>query len=154
MTSLSFTWCTHLAVSCNFYFFLCFYSFECVHVWPVFICLWPLRENATEGWWIPTGGSCAVRTLWENLQDPHHRGWPGRGSHIWCESGPPATTLSVHSACTWYVTVCVCVCGPKHRHAMIQWPNYRQFKLSKDILFGDWCNNRLRWQTVCCDWAE
>lgn len=118
------------------------------------LCLWPCREDPSEGWWIPTCGSCALWALWENLQDLHHGGRPGRGSHVWCESRLRANTLSVHDMWPFFIS-CVVL------NIDLQWHNGPMIdsgdkfrKLRKDILFGDWCNNRPRWSTVCWDFTE
>lgn len=82
LRSLFFTWSTSLEVRSHFHCSAVRRSSEQVVVIR-FLPLWSDRENPTAGWRTPAGDPCSSRTLRENLQNPHHWGRPGRGSHLW-----------------------------------------------------------------------
>lgn len=117
----------------------------CVCVFMVRVSVWLRRKEPTEGWWVPAGVTCSLRAVWENRQDLHHGGRPGRGSHLWCESGPPASTFFLFLR------------GSQQRHIKRQWTNDSWDNFSSkqwvEMLWLRWVNGNDTVSTSFWSWS-
>lgn len=96
-TSLCCIWCMSLEVSHSFFMALYLEYFSFNLFWTFFLVFGFCRKNSTKGRWVPSGDTCALRSMWEDLQNLHHGGRPGGGSYLWCGSSSHTAAVSVLS---------------------------------------------------------
>lgn len=102
------------------------------HLWLVFY-MGPVRKSPRSSSWRPT---------WERKS---HMMW------VWALCQHSRCSSSVRDEWPFFFIPCVVLNRDTQWHNGPMMDNKVKFrKLRRDILFGDWSNNRLRWTTVHC----